>query len=510
MRIHVNTLYYNITYKFIFSLLFSYPVPVNIKNWWNFGFLSAIFLMIQIVTGVFLTFFYIPDSLLAYDSVQVIMREINYGWFVRYVHLNGAAFFFLMVYFHVGRGVYYKSYFFPRINVWIVGVVILFLMMGTAFLGYVLPWGQMSFWAATVITNFLTAIPVVGKNITFWVWGGYAINAVTLTRFFSLHFLLPFVILLLTLLHILFLHDTRSSTPLGVYVNKYLFTSFHPYFFVKDGLFLIYVLAVFVYIVGILGPELLNHSDNYIPANPMVTPPHIVPEIYFLPFYGILKTISHKLVGIIAMFISIFILLVLPFVSVSTETNKTIGRSLVIGNGEFFFNSNTLFGLVLANFLSLGYLGGENPDYPWISVGAIANHMYMLGYFVFLSLHVSRKMAYVSLMESILYSASISLSFIYRCEVGAFETGFFGERPRMKKVDFSVYYTKELSEFSVFLYGDVALFELINEIIRERFITPRRSPGYIPSVGKFGLPSSEEFGKYRYASTGLNFRSPRI
>jgi quinol-cytochrome oxidoreductase complex cytochrome b subunit len=414
---HNNMIYQSLVYKFLYSLLISYPVPINIQNWWNFGFLSGIFLCVQIVTGIFLTFFYIPDSLIAYDCVQGIMREINYGWLVRYCHLNGAAFFFLMVYLHVGRGLFYKSYFFPRINVWVVGVVILFCMMGTAFLGYVLPWGQMSFWAATVITNFLTAVPVVGQNLVFIVWGGYAINAATLTRFFSLHYILPFVILLLVVLHVLFLHDSRSSTPLGVKVSKYLFVSFHPYFVVKDSLFFIFVWFVFGYIIGLLDPELLNHSDNYIPADPMVTPPHIVPEIYFLPFYGILKTISHKLVGIIVMLVSIFILVLLPFISVSLELHKTIHRAL----GNKIKHAKRVFCLVVINFLSLGYIGGENPDYPWTSVGAVANHIYILGYFSLMSINQSRVRGYRNRgLFSDRYIRIPKFVFVFRSRVGTY------------------------------------------------------------------------------------------
>ena len=356
----------------IFDLLFKYSVPVNLNSWWNYGFLAGMFLSVQLVTGIFLTFFYIPQSDLAYSSVQTIMREINYGWLIRYIHLNGAAFFFLVVYLHMARSLYYKSYFYPRTNVWLVGVVIFFCMMGTAFLGYVLPWGQMSFWAATVITNFLTAIPIVGKNITYIVWGGYSINEMTLTRFFSLHYLLPFVISLLSLYHILLLHKTRSSTPIGIHIKKISYVEFHPYFTTKDQLFLIYYFIGFFIILGLVDPELLNHSDNYIPADPMVTPPHIVPEIYFLPFYGVLKTISNKLIGIIAMFLSIFILFILPYLFNTAQKKKL---NLIKYKNNRHKKRIMIF---VSNFIFLGYIGSESPNYPWVNIGIVINHIYIL------------------------------------------------------------------------------------------------------------------------------------
>jgi ubiquinol-cytochrome c reductase cytochrome b subunit len=371
-----NILFVNFVSKALYSYLIKYPTPMNINYLWNFGFMSAIFLVIQIVSGLFLTFFFTPHVDLAFFSVEHIMRDVNYGWLIRYVHANGASFFFFLVYIHILKGIYYGSYYFPRTLVWFTGVIIYILMMGTAFLGYVLPWGQMSYWAATVITNFVTVIPVVGKDIVYWVWGGYSINNATLNRFFSLHYLLPFVIALLSAYHIYQLHKSGSSNELGIrshYLNK---ISFYPYFLVKDffGLFIIlFVFSIFVFFF----PEAFNHSDNYIKANPLVTPAHIVPEWYFLPLYGILRSILNKTYGIIIMFVSLLVLFALPFVDKSLIKNKTFKP----------FN-RTLFWFFSFNFLFLGYLGSQAPVYPYIEFGVICSHFHLLYFFLLIPLSV--------------------------------------------------------------------------------------------------------------------------
>lgn len=371
-----NILFVNFVSKALYSYLIKYPTPMNINYLWNFGFMSAIFLVIQIVSGLFLTFFFTPHVDLAFFSVEHIMRDVNYGWLIRYVHANGASFFFFLVYIHILKGIYYGSYYFPRTLVWFTGVIIYILMMGTAFLGYVLPWGQMSYWAATVITNFVTVIPVVGKDIVYWVWGGYSINNATLNRFFSLHHLLPFVIALLSAYHIYQLHKSGSSNELGIrshYLNK---ISFYPYFLVKDffGLFIIlFVFSIFVFFF----PEAFNHSDNYIKANPLVTPAHIVPEWYFSPLYGILRSILNKTYGIIIMFVSLLVLFALPFVDKSLIKNKTFKP----------FN-RTLFWFFSFNFLFLGYLGSQAPVYPYIEFGVICSHFHLLYFFLLIPLSV--------------------------------------------------------------------------------------------------------------------------
>ena len=359
----------------IYYLLGKYWTPADINGFWNYGFLSGIFLVTQIISGIFLTFFFIPHVDLAYESVQLIMRDISYGWGVRYVHLNGACVFISLVYLHVSRGIYYGSYNFPRFSVWLVGVIILIALMGTAFLGYVLPWGQMSYWAATVITNLLTVIPIVGKSITYLIWGGFSVNEATLTRFFSLHYLLPFVIAVLAVYHLLLLHLPQSSSPSFFHHSVHLSIDFYPFFLIKDFFFLLVYYIPFLYIVFFL-PEMLNHPDNYIPANPMVTPPHIVPEIYFLPFYGILKCISSKVYGVIMMFLSIVILAALPFLDNNRIKGVKFNRVR-----EFEFWS------FLNNFVMLGYVGAQSPVYPWIDIGIICSHMHFFYFLLFYNFH---------------------------------------------------------------------------------------------------------------------------
>ncbi len=395
-----NILFVNFVSKALYSYLIKYPTPMNINYLWNFGFMSAIFLVIQIVSGLFLTFFFTPHVDLAFFSVEHIMRDVNYGWLIRYIHANGASFFFFLVYIHILKGIYYGSYYFPRTLVWFTGVIIYILMMGTAFLGYVLPWGQMSYWAATVITNFVTVIPVVGKDIVYWVWGGYSINNATLNRFFSLHYLLPFVIALLSAYHIYQLHKSGSSNELGIrshYLNK---ISFYPYFLVKDffGLFIIlFVFSIFVFFF----PEAFNHADNYVKANPLVTPAHIVPEWYFLPLYGILRSILNKTYGIIIMFVSLVVLFTLPFVDKSLIKNKTFKP----------FN-RTLFWFFSFNFLFLGYLGSQAPVYPYIEFGVICSHFHLLYFFLLIPLSVFFESSFFNYFFSS-NETRVNSSFIY-------------------------------------------------------------------------------------------------
>jgi ubiquinol-cytochrome c reductase cytochrome b subunit len=355
----------------LYSYLIYYPSPMNINYFWNYGFMSGVFLGIQFISGIFLTMFYTPHIDYAFDSVEHIMRDINYGWLIRYTHSNGASFFFIMIYIHILRGIYYGSYQKPRMFVWFSGVIIYILMMGTAFLGHVLPWGQMSYWAATVITNLLTVIPVIGKDIVYWVWGGFSINNSTLNRFFSLHYLLPFVIAIFALYHIFQLHKAGSSNPLGIRSTKLDKINFYPYFLVKDlfGLFLVLIVfATFVFFY----PESLGHTDNYIKANPLVTPSHIVPEWYFLPMYGILRSITSKTYGIILMFLSLIVLFFLPLLDKEHVKNR-----------NYKLLNRVLFWIFTFNFIFLGYLGSQLPVYPYIELGVICSHFHLF-YFLLL------------------------------------------------------------------------------------------------------------------------------
>lgn len=349
----------------------TYPAPANLNYFWNFGVYALACLGVQIVTGIFLAMHYTPDINLAFNSVEHIMRDVNYGWLLRYVHANGASMFFIVVYTHTFRGLYYSSYLYPRQLLWLVGVIILLLMIITAFLGYVLPWGQMSFWGATVITNFLTAIPVFGKDILAWVWGGYSINNATLNRFFSFHYLLPFILLGLVGVHIVFLHEHGSNNPLGILSNADK-SPFAPYYITKDlyGTILFFLFfSIFVFFM----PNKLGHSDNYILANPLVTPPHIVPEWYFLPFYAILRSIPDKLFGVLAMLSSILILMAVPYI-VKPEIRTLTYRPI----------SKVLFWLFVLDCLLLGWVGGKPVKYPYLEVGQAATLFYF-SYFLILS-----------------------------------------------------------------------------------------------------------------------------
>ncbi len=359
--------------SFIDSHIISYPTPINLSYMWSFGSAAGICLVIQIITGIFLAMHYTPHVDLAFSSVEHIMRDVNNGWLIRYIHANGASMFFIVVYCHIFRGLYYGSFMHPRQHLWCSGVTIFLLMMATAFMGYVLPWGQMSFWGATVITNLFSAIPVVGHSIVEWLWGGFSVGNATLNRFFSLHYLMPFVIAGVTLIHLALLHKDGSNNPLGV--NSAIDTvSFYPYFYVKDlfaFLVLVLVFSFFVYFY----PNALGHPDNYIPANPMVTPAHIVPEWYFLPFYAILRSIPDKLGGVLAMGGAIVILLLVPFINTSE-----------IRSPEFRPIYSVVFWVLVADFCILGWIGQKPVEDPYVLVGALATGFYFLFFLVLMPL----------------------------------------------------------------------------------------------------------------------------
>jgi len=345
--------------------LIDYPTPININYLWNFGSMAGIFLVVQILTGIFLAMHYTPHVDLAFLSVEHIMRDVNNGWFIRYLHANGASMFFAVVYIHVARGLFYGSYQKPRGFVWFFGVVILILMMATAFMGYVLPWGQMSFWAATVITNLFSAFPIVGEPIVAWLWGGFSVDNATLNRFFSFHYLLPFLIVGAVLIHLVVLHQNGSNNPLGVLssVDK---ISFYPYFIVKD-LFSWLIAFMFYFGFVFFAPNFLGHSDNYIEANAMITPAHIVPEWYFLPFYAILRSIPHKLGGVVAMFSALLVLFFLPYLNTS-EVRSSSFRPV----------HKIFFWLLVLDYFILGWIGGCAPETPYLEIGQIATLYYFL------------------------------------------------------------------------------------------------------------------------------------
>jgi len=355
------------TLSFIDSHIINYPTPINLNYMWSFGSAAGICLVIQIVTGIFLAMHYTPHVDYAFNSVEHIMRDVNNGWLIRYLHANGASMFFIVVYSHIFRGLYYGSYMYPRGTLWASGVVIFLLMMATAFMGYVLPWGQMSFWGATVITNLFSAIPVVGPSIVEWLWGGFSVDNATLNRFFSLHYLMPFLIAGVTLVHLSLLHKEGSNNPLGINTNLETIP-FYPYFYVKDLLFFFIFLAVFSFFLFFY-PNTLGHPDNYIPANPLVTPPHIVPEWYFLPFYAILRSIPDKLGGVAAMGGAIVILLALPIINTSK-----------IRSSKFRPIFRFLYWFWVADFLILGWIGQKPVESPYVEVGVCAT----IFYFVFL------------------------------------------------------------------------------------------------------------------------------
>nr|QZZ18187.1 cytochrome b [Burara harisa] len=353
-------------FKIINNSLIDLPSPSNISSWWNFGSLLALCLIIQIITGLFLTMYYSANIELAFYSVNYICRNVNYGWLIRTLHANGASFFFICIYLHIGRGIYYES--FNLKYTWMIGVLILFLLMATAFMGYVLPWGQMSFWGATVITNLLSAIPYLGTMLVQWIWGGFAVDNATLTRFYSFHFLFPFIILMLTMIHLLFLHQTGSNNPLGINSNLDKIP-FHPFFTFKDLIGFIILLFILI-MLTLTNPYLLGDPDNFIPANPLVTPIHIQPEWYFLFAYAILRSIPNKLGGVIALIFSILILIILPL----TFNKKIQGI-------QFYPINQILFWLMVTTIILLTWIGARPVEDPYIITGQILTLIYF-SYFI--------------------------------------------------------------------------------------------------------------------------------
>nr|WHN78843.1 cytochrome b [Chitoria ulupi] len=352
--------------KIMNNSLVDLPSPSNISSWWNFGSLLGLCLMTQIITGLFLTMYYTANIELAFYSVNYICRDVNYGWLIRTLHANGASFFFICIYFHIGRGIYYESFNFKY--TWFVGVIILFLLMATAFMGYVLPWGQMSFWGATVITNLLSAIPYLGNMLVNWIWGGFAVDNATLTRFYTFHFLLPFIILMMTMIHLLFLHQTGSNNPLGINSNLDKIP-FHPFFVFKDLIGFI-VLIFLLILLTLTNPYLLGDPDNFIPANPLVTPIHIQPEWYFLFAYAILRSIPNKLGGVIALVMSILILVILPF----TFNKKIQGI-------QFYPINQILFWSMISIIILLTWIGARSVEIPYIFTGQLLTVLYF-SYFI--------------------------------------------------------------------------------------------------------------------------------
>nr|ADW41310.1 cytochrome b [Drosophila borealis] len=352
-------------FKIANNALVDLPAPINISSWWNFGSLLGLCLIIQILTGLFLAMHYTADVNLAFNSVNHICRDVNYGWLLRTMHANGASFFFICIYLHVGRGIYYGSYLFTP--TWMTGVIILFLVMGTAFMGYVLPWGQMSFWGATVITNLLSAVPYLGIDLVQWVWGGFAVDNATLTRFFTFHFILPFIVLAMVMIHLLFLHQTGSNNPIGVNSNSDKIP-FHPYFTYKDIVGFIIMIFLLISLI-LINPNLLGDPDNFTPANPLVTPAHIQPEWYFLFAYAILRSIPNKLGGVIALVLSIAILMILPFYNLSKF------RGI-----QFYPINQILFWIMVVTVILLTWIGARPVEEPYVLIGQILTIVYFLYY----------------------------------------------------------------------------------------------------------------------------------
>nr|YP_010934905.1 cytochrome b [Tassonia gloriae]WKV28896.1 cytochrome b [Tassonia gloriae] len=352
--------------KIISSMIISLPTPLNISTMWNFGSLLGVCLMIQIITGLFLSFHYNPSVSMAFNSVIHIMQDVNNGWLIRLMHLNGASMFFICMYIHIGRGLYYNSFFFKK--TWISGVTIFLITMLTAFLGYVLPWGQMSFWGATVITNFVTAIPYIGNSVVMWLWGGFSINNATLNRFYSFHFIMPFIILVLVIIHLTFLHETGSSNPTGLNSN-YFKIPFNPYFSIKDILGFIVLLTFLIFLCS-YNPYVLSDPENYNKANPLVTPVHIQPEWYFLFAYAILRSIPSKLGGVIGLAMAILILNILPFNS-----------NYKFKSFKFYFLNQFKFWSLISIFFILTIMGARPVEDPYIIISQIFSMIYFM-YFI--------------------------------------------------------------------------------------------------------------------------------
>jgi len=367
--------------KIINNALIDLPAPINISLWWNFGSLLGVCLGLQILTGLFLAIHYINDIRLSFDRITRITRDVNQGWCMQTLHANGASIFFICIYLHVGRGIYFTSFYLQE--TWNIGVLIIFLVIGAAFIGYVLPWGQISFWGATVITNLLSAIPYLGTFLVQWIWGGFAVDNATLTRFFTIHFLLPFVTLGGVLVHLLFLHETGSNNPLGV-TSNFNKISFHPFYSIKDFIGVILILWILT-LLRLSFPFLLGDTENFIPANPLVTPVHIQPEWYFLFAYAILRSIPNKLGGVICLVLSIAILFTLPYTDFFIKTSS---------NSNFYVNQ-IIFWVFFSLVILLTWIGARPVETPFIFIGQI----FTILYFLFFLINPSIKILFTSLIK---------------------------------------------------------------------------------------------------------------